>query len=247
VPPSGPRCGDPLWKGRPKAAVYLWPCGPGRAPTGGFRRDSCRAKTAGRPGRPPDGPDPVEALACATGPEGGTRRLFPTTRCHVESAPLAIGMGKASCCVAAPIGNASCSVVMRLPRLAFAVARSRLSLANCVVVAAVGCGSRINVAQRRWSACWREPCVALSLPQRRRSACHLRRNGRLSDSERCARPHAPQDSEEPAGLTLGAGSVGEACNRKKPAGGRPGKAGRFRATGVASKTSGGAPTRPAGQ
>jgi hypothetical protein len=169
--PRGHDCGDPLWKGRPKAAVYLLPCGPGRAPTGGFRRDSCRAKTAGRPGRPPDGPDPVEALACATGPEGGTRRLFPTARRHVDSAPLAIGMGKASCGVAAPIGNASCSVVMRLPRLAFAVARSRLSLANCVVVAAVGCGSRINVAQRRWSACWREPCVALSLRDAARVTC----------------------------------------------------------------------------
>jgi hypothetical protein len=60
---------------------------------------------------------------------------------------------------------------------------------------------------------------------------HTAGDGRASDSERCARPHAPQDPEEPVGLTLGAGSVGEACNRKKPAGGRPGKAGRFRATG----------------
>ena len=88
--PRGHDCGDPLAKGRPKAAVYLLPCGPGRAPTGGFRRDSCRAKTAGRPGRPPDGPCPVEALAYATGPEGETRRLFRLLRFVGANAPLAL-------------------------------------------------------------------------------------------------------------------------------------------------------------
>jgi hypothetical protein len=171
VPPSGPRLRRPASEGPPKSGRLSIALRAGSGSDWGFST-RLLLRENGRPSWPaPCGPCPVEALACATGPEGGTRRLFPTARRHVDSAPLAIGMGKASCGVAAPIGNASCSVVMRLPRLAFAVARSRLSLANCVVVAAVGCGSRINVAQRRWSACWREPCVALSLRDAARVTC----------------------------------------------------------------------------
>jgi hypothetical protein len=41
----------------------------------------------------------------------------------------------------------------------------------------------------------------------------------------------PQSSKEPAGIALGAGSAGEASHRKKPEGGRPWMAGRFRETG----------------
>jgi hypothetical protein len=66
------------------------PCGPGRAPPGGFRRDSCRAKTAGHPWPAPCGPYPVKALAYATGPEGETRRLFRSLRFVGSSAPLAL-------------------------------------------------------------------------------------------------------------------------------------------------------------
>jgi hypothetical protein len=88
--PRGHDSGDPLRKGRPKAAVYLLPYGPGRRPTGGFRRDSCRAKTAGLPWPAPCGLFPVVRLAYATGPEGDTRRLFRILRCVGSSAPLAI-------------------------------------------------------------------------------------------------------------------------------------------------------------
>jgi hypothetical protein len=90
VSPSGPRLRRPVSEGPPNAAVYLLPCGPGRAPTGGFRRDSCRAKTAGHPWPAPCGPCPAEALACATGPEGETRRLFRSLRFVGSSAPLVI-------------------------------------------------------------------------------------------------------------------------------------------------------------
>ena len=62
------------------AAVYLLPYGPGRRPTGGFRLDIL-SRENGRPSWPPPfGLHPVGRLACATGPEGDTRRLFRRLR-----------------------------------------------------------------------------------------------------------------------------------------------------------------------
>jgi hypothetical protein len=89
--PRGHACGDPPGKGR-SAAVYpirahraLLPAPhPGRASHGGFRfalRGS--AETAGRPGRPPSGLVRSNPSPAATGPEGGTRRLFLTLRLRV--------------------------------------------------------------------------------------------------------------------------------------------------------------------
>src|SRR6187402_2707001 len=57
----------------------------------------------------------------------------------------------------------------------------------------------------------------------------------------------PQSPKEPAGIALGAGSAGEACHRKKPEGGRPGRPTVFARQDVESETAGGAPTRPVGQ
>ena len=70
----------PAREGPRIAAVYLLPYGPGRASTGVFRLDIL-SREKGRPSWPaPCGPDPADALASATGPEGGTHRLFLTVR-----------------------------------------------------------------------------------------------------------------------------------------------------------------------
>jgi hypothetical protein len=65
-------------------------------------------------------------------------------------------------------------------------------------------------------------CVSHVQPYR------TRKHGRPSECERCARPHEPQDSEESAGLTLGAGSVGEGFDWTRPARGPTWMVGRFR-------------------
>ena len=78
VPPSGARCGVPLGKGR-ESRPFTY-CPTGRASTGVFRLDIL-SREKGRPSWPaPCGPDPADALASATGPEGGTHRLFLTVR-----------------------------------------------------------------------------------------------------------------------------------------------------------------------
>ncbi|PTR34921.1 hypothetical protein C8J98_101179 [Luteibacter sp. OK325] len=105
--PRGHDCSDPLGRAA-RAAVYLLPYGPGRRPTGGFRRDSCRAKTAGHPWPTPCGLFPVARLASATGPEGDTRRLFRVLRFVGSSAPLAIRQATVS--FAYVMHRASCIV-----------------------------------------------------------------------------------------------------------------------------------------
>src|ERR1700754_502038 len=80
VPPSGPRLRRPASEGpRPRPFTYC-PAGRVGLRLGVSESASCVGGN-GRPSRPaPCGPCPVEALAFATGPEGGTRRLFPTAR-----------------------------------------------------------------------------------------------------------------------------------------------------------------------
>jgi hypothetical protein len=261
--PRGHDCGDPLGKGRPKAAVYLLPCGPGRAPTGGFRRDSCRAKTAGRPGRPPAGLIQSKPSPALPAPRVAPADSSPRRGVMWKGHRWRSGWAKRR--AVSPHGSATHRAVSlyacRGLRLAVSCLLIALRFSLLPVVAfpwpiTLGCAvagvCRTRKAQRQWSAGGRESRVARDLPRRgvvrvAGAARIARKHGHLSDRERCARPHAPQASEEPAGLTLGAGSVGEARNRKKPAGGRPWMAGRFRATGVASKTSDWAPTRPEGQ
>src|SRR6202000_2453261 len=88
VPPSGPRLRRPAKEGPRRAAVYRLPYGPGRAASGGFRFDLLsQRKRPAIPRRPPAGffhslPSPT-----ATGPEGGTRRLFRALRWGDGRAP----------------------------------------------------------------------------------------------------------------------------------------------------------------
>jgi hypothetical protein len=221
----------PALEGPPKSGRLLIALRAGSGSDWGFStRLPVARKRPAIHGRPPGGPDPVEALACATGPEGGTRRLFPTVRCHVGSAPLAIGMGKASCGVATRICNAQ--RIVRCRHALAAACRSHFALRfSWVPVAAfpwpftlwwLPLGAVVGPARNSVS------CVRAGVTRRtvfvaagRRACCmrrpHRRRKyGYLSDSERCARPHEPQTSEEPVGLTLGAGSVGEGFDWARP-------------------------------
>ena len=85
--PRGHASGDPLTKGRETRPFTYWPS----ARVGlrlGVSDSPSLARENGRPSGPaPCGPDPAAALACATGPEGGTRRLFPTVRWSGGRAP----------------------------------------------------------------------------------------------------------------------------------------------------------------
>jgi hypothetical protein len=81
APPSGPRFGDP--SGRPHPRRISMAFGRVGDRTGFFDWASCPAKKASHPWLAPCGPDPSDHLACATGPEGGTHRLFPRLRLFV--------------------------------------------------------------------------------------------------------------------------------------------------------------------
>ena len=78
--PRGHASGDPLRKGREARPYSYWPSARVGVPPEVFDSTSCLAKTADHPGRPPDGLFPGGHLACATGPEGDTRRLFRAVR-----------------------------------------------------------------------------------------------------------------------------------------------------------------------
>ena len=80
VSPSGPRSGDPLGKGRESRPFIYCPTGRVGAPPAVSDSTSCLAKTTGHPWPAPFGLFPVGRLACATGPEGDTRRLFRRLR-----------------------------------------------------------------------------------------------------------------------------------------------------------------------
>src|SRR6201991_3914591 len=91
VPPSGPRLRRPGKEGPRRAAVYLLPFGPGRAASGGFRFDLLsQRKRPALHGRPPAGFFPSLPSPAASGPEGGTRRLFRALRWVEGRATLAI-------------------------------------------------------------------------------------------------------------------------------------------------------------
>src|ERR1700754_1603285 len=92
VPPSGPRLRRPAKEGPRRAAVFLLPFGPGRAASGGFRFDFLsQRKRPALHGRPPAGFFHSLPSPAATGPEGGTRRLFRRLRWVDGRAPLARG------------------------------------------------------------------------------------------------------------------------------------------------------------
>jgi hypothetical protein len=98
VPPSGPRLRRPASEGPRAAAVYLIALRAGSGFDWGFPNRLPALCGNGRPSRSaPFGPCPVEALACATGPEGGTRRLFPSARLIDGRAPPANMVGGATC------------------------------------------------------------------------------------------------------------------------------------------------------
>src|SRR6187402_3663455 len=80
VSPSGPRSGDPLGKGRESRPCTDCPTGRVGAPPAVSDSTSCLAKTTGHPWPAPCGLFTVGRLACATGPEGDTRRLFRRLR-----------------------------------------------------------------------------------------------------------------------------------------------------------------------
>ena len=89
--------------------------------------------------------------------------------------------------------------------------------------ATVGAASAAIPRQR--ASYWQAPIAAEAAPTTRWVTPGFRphplASGALDHTQ-------PQGVEEPAGVTLGAGSVGEAAHRKKPEGGWPWMASRFR-------------------
>src|SRR6201991_4543560 len=89
--PRGHACGDPPRKGREERPFIYCPTGSGRAASGGFRFDLLsQRKRPALLGRPPAGFFHSLPSPAATGPEGGTRRLFRALRWVDGRAPLAM-------------------------------------------------------------------------------------------------------------------------------------------------------------
>ncbi|MGF6709693.1 hypothetical protein QFZ41_000657 [Luteibacter sp. W1I16] len=90
-PPSSLRAAPSLGKGSRCAAVSDgWRPVTPVAPGGVFDSAPASAKTAGRPGRPPDGPFRPALLGSTPRAEGGGRRLFRARRCRAAQATPAI-------------------------------------------------------------------------------------------------------------------------------------------------------------
>ncbi|MET4676232.1 hypothetical protein ACVKN3_002799 [Luteibacter sp. PvP120] len=207
VPPSGPRLRRPDREG-PRSRPFIdCPSGPGRASNGGFRfAIHGSAETAGRRGRPPDGPDPFEALACGYRPRGW----------H----PPALSNGKVACGESEELGFASWvgTPVGLLCMASVAIDTSRVRARACAPTPQTA-DHALDMRRPALPPGVGAHDVGEKPTKRRRRTLHV--------CDR-SRHNPPQSWKEPAGSPLGAGSRRRGIRTVKARRGPARTAGHFR-------------------
>jgi hypothetical protein len=212
--PAGSALGDtlrrPLKEGRCRG-VSQWPSAGSVTGRGFLTGLPAQQKGPAIQAGPATRPDPSDHLACATVPEGATRRLFRAVRCGAVGRGASRRLG-----VWWRAASSLCWLFAHIVRSYPARLRDVARLRDIRTRRAGWVGAH-DVREPSTFPGRTKPCTPA-----KRAFPSTKRNPRFWLSHK-----PPQSPNEPAGATLGAGSAGEVIGRIRPEGGQPWMAGPF--------------------